>query len=51
MATATRKNQDRIIANERKILRNQARLVRILDNQDKILRDLEAMLKTRRRSW
>ena len=40
MAGATRKNQERIIVNETKILRNQQRLVRILDNQSKILRNL-----------
>jgi hypothetical protein len=39
MSAATRKNQDRIIANEKKIL----------DNQNRILRDLEAMLKNQKK--
>jgi hypothetical protein len=49
MAAATRKNQERIIANEKKILGNQGRLVRILDNQSRILRDLHAMLKNQKK--
>ncbi len=49
MTGATRRNQERIIANERKILRNQDRLVGILANQDKILRDLQAMLRNQKK--
>jgi hypothetical protein len=49
MAAASLKNQARIIAHEKKILRNQHRLARILDNQGKILRSLQAMLKNQRK--
>jgi len=49
MPGATLKNQLRIIANEKKILKNQQRLADIVVNQTKILRDLSAMLKNQKK--
>ena len=49
MAAANLKNQQRIIAHEKQILRNQLRLAEIVGNQTKILRDLQAMIKNQKK--
>ena len=45
MAIATLRQQERIIANEQRIIRNQAMLKRLLTNQVSIRRDLRAVVK------
>lgn len=49
MPGATLKNQERILAQEKKILQNQLRLAQLLDNQHKILRGLQAMIKNQKK--
>jgi hypothetical protein len=49
MPGATLKNQLKIIANEKRILKNQERLGQIVVNQTKILRDLHAMLMNQKK--
>ena len=56
MAQATSKNQDRIIetirtvlANQKKLLKNQDQLRPILTNQDRIIRNQQAILKNQKK--
>jgi hypothetical protein len=56
MAQATSRNQDKIIeavhsvlANQKKILKNQAQLQPILTNQNKIIRNQQAILKNQKK--
>lgn len=49
MAPATLRNQQRILAQEKVILRNQNRLKLILDNQQAILRNQQAIVKNQKR--
>lgn len=49
MAGATLKNQERILSMEKRIIQNQARLALIIENQETILRELEAMVKNQKK--
>jgi len=49
MATASLKNQKRIIANQKRIIHNQRRLLRILDNEEKIIRNQKAIIKNQKK--
>ena len=49
MPPATVKNQERIIAIEKRILRNQQRLDTVIRNQREILRTLEAVIKNQKK--
>jgi hypothetical protein len=49
MASASRRNQERIIANQKRIIYNQRRLLRILDNEEKIIRNQKAIIKNQKK--
>ena len=49
MAGATLKNQERIIAHEKKILRNQGQLRAIIRNQHDIIRNQQAIIKNQKK--
>jgi hypothetical protein len=49
MAGPTLKNQERIIAHEKKILRNQGQLGTIIRNQHDIIRNQQAIIKNQKK--
>jgi hypothetical protein len=49
MPAATLRNQERIIAHEKKILRNQGRLGTIIRNQHDIIRNQQAIIKNQKK--
>jgi hypothetical protein len=49
MAGATLKNQEKIIAHEKRILRNQGQLGTIIRNQRDIIRNQQAIIKNQKK--